>query len=86
LKVVRLSIAAGAGVPTHASNVDVTAVVVKGKGTFTVEGKVREIAPGSVVDMRPNQSHSLQATSEALELIVLHFRLSGGNTAPNCSA
>lgn len=85
LKVVRLSVAAGAGVPTHSSNVDVVAVVVQGTGTFTVEGKPRAIAPGSVIDMRPNQSHSIDAKQD-LELVVLHSRLGGGSAAVTCSA
>lgn len=74
LKVVRLTVATGAEVPEHHSNVDVVVVVVRGAGTFTVDGVTRAIAPGDVVEMAPRVRHSLRADLE-LELVVTHARL-----------
>jgi len=80
VRTVRLTIAAGSEVPTHSSNVDVTAVVVRGSGTFVVEGLPIALAPGAVVDMKPNQQHSIAAHDD-LELVVLHYRLVGSEAA-----
>ncbi|MGH9476644.1 MAG: cupin domain-containing protein [Terriglobales bacterium] len=85
VEAVRLSITAGNSVPTHASNVDVAAVVVKGFGRFILEGKPVELHPGSVVDMHPNQQHSVEAKTD-LELVVLHYRLGSANAAVHCGA
>ncbi|MGH9488264.1 MAG: AraC family ligand binding domain-containing protein [Terriglobales bacterium] len=84
-EVVRLSIAAGNAVPAHASNVDVTAVVVHGAGQFFLDGNAIALQPGVVVDMRPHQQHSIQATTD-LELVVLHYRLGAGDAAVHCGA
>lgn len=85
VRAVRLGVRAGAEVPTHASNADVIAVVVRGSGTFTVAGAARPIAPGDVVEMKPNTPHSIRAR-EDLELVVLHCRLGGGVEPISCGA
>lgn len=86
VKAVRLSIAAGNAVPTHAASVDVFAVVVRGRGQFVVEGHPVALEPGVVVEMRPNQAHSVEA-SEDLELVVLHCRIgSDASIAVHCGA
>lgn len=82
---VRLSIAAGNAVPTHASNVDVTAVCVHGTGRFVIEGKPTDLKPGVVIDMKPNQQHSVEAQTD-LQLVVLHYRLGSGDAAVHCGA
>lgn len=83
MEAVRLSITAGNAVPTHASNVDVAAVCVHGSGRFIVEGKSTPLEPGVLVCMKPNQQHSVEAKSD-LELVVLHYRLDGGDAAVHC--
>ncbi|MGH9465904.1 MAG: cupin domain-containing protein [Terriglobales bacterium] len=85
VEAVRLSIHAGGAVPTHASNVDVAAVVVQGSGRFLVEGKPTALLPGVVVDLKANQSHSIEAQTD-LELVVLHYRSSGGEAEVHCGA
>lgn len=85
VRAVRLGIRAGGTVPTHASNADVIAVVVRGTGTFTVDGEPRAIAPGSVIDMKPNTPHSIDAQQD-LELVVLHCQLGGGVGPITCGA
>jgi quercetin dioxygenase-like cupin family protein len=84
LEVVRLTVATGASVPEHHSNVDVVVTVVRGAGTFTVDGVTRRIAPGNVIEMAPRVRHSLHADAE-LELIVVHARI-GTGVAPHCGA
>ncbi|HZT73294.1 MAG TPA: cupin domain-containing protein [Terriglobales bacterium] len=85
VRAVRLGVRAGASVPTHDSNADVIAVVVRGSGTFTVNGEPRSIAPGDVIDMAPKTPHSIEAR-EDLELVVLHCRLGGGVEPITCGA
>ena len=88
VRAVRLSIQSGHAVPTHSSNVDVTAVTVRGAGTFTVEGKPTHLEPGVVVEMRPDTAHSVAADAgRDLELVVLHYRLSADSpVAVHCGA
>jgi quercetin dioxygenase-like cupin family protein len=85
LNVVRLRVAAGAAVPEHHSNVDVVVTVVRGTGSFTVEGTSRPIGPGQVVVMRPRARHSISASSD-LELVVVHARLREGDAPASCGA
>lgn len=85
LKVVRLTIPAGVTVPEHASNVDVVVTVVRGRGSFTYEGKTHPLSPGTVIDLAPKVRHALAAEGEELELVVTHARLSAG-AAPSCGA
>jgi quercetin dioxygenase-like cupin family protein len=84
LKVVRLQVTAGVRVPEHHSNVDVVATVVRGNGSFTVEGSARTIGPGDVIVMRPKERHSIDAKTD-LELVVVHARLVDGASA-TCGA
>jgi quercetin dioxygenase-like cupin family protein len=85
LKVVRLHVGAGQGVPEHHSNVDVVVTVVRGHGRFTVEGQAHDLVPGAVIVMPPKAKHSIAATSD-LELVVVHARLAGAGAAPSCGA
>lgn len=85
LKVVRLNVNAGFGVPEHHSNVDVIVTVVRGSGDFVIEGKTRAIAQGDVIVMKPRERHSIRAASD-LELVVVHARLGDGATAASCGA
>lgn len=84
LKVIRLKVMAGEAVPEHHSNVDVVVTVVRGSGTFTVEGVPRPVGPGDVIVMPPKARHSISAF-DPLELIVVHARLHGGEAA-GCGA
>ena len=85
LRIVRLVVPAGVDVPEHHSTVDVVATVVRGSGTFTVEGAVRAINAGSVVEMQPKVRHSLHAV-EDLELVVVHCRVAAAGAAAHCGA
>jgi quercetin dioxygenase-like cupin family protein len=85
LKVVRLQVAAGGGVPEHHSNVDVVATIVRGAGTFVVEGHARAVSAGDVIVMRPKERHSIAATSE-MELVVVHARLADAGAPAACGA
>jgi quercetin dioxygenase-like cupin family protein len=85
LKVVRLQVEAGGTIPEHHSNVDVVVTVVRGSGTFTIEGKARPIRPGDVVVMGPRERHSITADSD-LELVVVHARLVESGEAASCNA
>lgn len=85
VEIVRLSLSSGSTVPPHASNVDVAATVVKGTGRFLLDGKPIALQPGVVVDMKPNQQHSIEAATD-LELVVLHYRLASGDAAVHCGA
>lgn len=85
VKVVRLQVAAGSAVPEHHSNVDVVATVVRGAGTFTVEGHARPVRAGDVVVMRPAARHSIVADSD-LELVVVHARVAAEGAPATCGA
>jgi quercetin dioxygenase-like cupin family protein len=85
LKVVRLQIPAGGGLPEHHANVDVVVTVVRGKGTFTVGSEQRALNPGEVVIMLPKAPHSIVAETD-LELVVVHARLQHEGEAARCGA
>jgi quercetin dioxygenase-like cupin family protein len=85
LKVVRLQVTAGAAVPEHHSNVDVVATVVRGNGTFSVEGNTRAVGVGDVIVMRPKERHAIVAETD-LELVVVHARVAQAAEAATCGA
>lgn len=85
IKVVRLQVLAGGSVPEHHSNVDVVATVVRGEGSFTVEGQARAVRAGDVVVMKPRQRHAIAATSD-LEFVVVHARVTSSGESPSCGA
>lgn len=85
-KAVRLQVRAGGVVPTHSSNADVIATVVRGAGVFTIAGREHGLAPGVVLEMAPGVEHSIRAQEE-LEIVVLHCRLNLGGAVPvSCGA
>jgi quercetin dioxygenase-like cupin family protein len=85
IKIVRLGVPAGGAVPEHHSNVDVIATIVRGEGTFTVEGQPRAVRAGDVVTMRPRERHAIAADSD-LEIVVVHARVASNGEPPACGA
>ena len=85
VRVVRLRVPAGSGVPEHHANVDVIATVVRGEGDFTVGGQPRAVRAGDVIVMKPKERHSIAAVSD-LELVVVHARVACAGEAPTCGA
>jgi quercetin dioxygenase-like cupin family protein len=70
IKVSRLVLGAGRSLPTHTATYDLIVVVVRGRGTFTVLGEVREVAPGDILDFIPGEQHAVDADEE-LELVLV---------------
>jgi quercetin dioxygenase-like cupin family protein len=85
IKVVRLGVPAGTAVPEHHSNVDVIATIVRGEGSFTVEGQSRAVHAGDVVTMSPRARHAITADTD-LEIVVVHARVAPTGEPPACGA
>lgn len=73
LKVLRINIKAGAGLPEHSAKEEVLITVIKGNGTFTVDSKIRNIHQGGIINLEPNKIHAVTA-KEDLELIVVKIK------------
>jgi len=51
--------------PLHSHDYEHEIVVLEGRGTATLEGEVREIAPGDVLFIPPEREHQFRASSDA---------------------
>lgn len=72
LKIFRIALPAGGGLPEHPAVEDLIIVGVRGKGTIYVEQEVRHVAPGAVLELRRDERHSVEADAdEELELVVI---------------
>lgn len=72
--VTHLLIREGKELPTH--HVDMSVIVVPFKGVieFTGESGTEIIKPGTIIEMEPNEKHSLKAVEDS-QLIVVKSRL-----------
>ena len=73
--VTHLFIRKGEELTTH--SVDMSAIVVpfKGKIEFTGENGTETIEPGMIVEMEPNEKHSLKSVIEDCQLIVVKSKI-----------
>jgi quercetin dioxygenase-like cupin family protein len=78
--VVHLQLDKGQKIPPHRT-VDTTLVVIrKGHVLFTIEGNTKELIPGTLLLMEPNEEHSLDAVEQS-SLLVIKM---GSQTPKNC--
>lgn len=70
LRLLRLDLPPGEGLPSHVAARDVAIVVVKGTGRVSVNGRVVAVDVGSVVGLLPGEKHGIEADS-ALGVIVV---------------
>lgn len=69
IKVSRLIIAPGRGLPPHSASQDMVVVVLRGRGRFIVDEKVRNVEAGDILDFEPDEHHAVEADEE-LELVL----------------
>ena len=81
LRVVRMELPPGEALPTHLAPRDVLIVVVSGSGRVTLDDKVIEVEPGSVVDLAPGQRHGIEAV-ERLKFVLVQAALADELPAP----
>ena len=58
--VVEFEVQAGAALEPHYHNNFEWFYVLRGEGTMTIEGEERDVAPGSLISIGPNQVHTLR--------------------------
>lgn len=73
-QVTHLFIREGKELSTHAVDMSVVVVPFKGKVEFTGESGTETISPGVVIEMEPNEKHSLKALEDS-QLIVVKSKL-----------
>lgn len=66
-----MCLAAGADIDTHTSTKDGGVTVLKGKGTFNLDGQDIVMTPGVFIHMPANAPHSLKAEQDLAFLLVL---------------
>lgn len=72
LKIFRIALPAGGGLPEHPAADDLIIVGVRGRGTIYVEQEVRHVSPGDVIELGHRERHSIEADGdEELELVVI---------------
>lgn len=72
LKIFRIALPSGGGLPEHPAADDLIIVGVRGNGTIYVEQEVRHVAPGEVLEVRRGERHSVEADAdEELDLVVI---------------
>ena len=74
IKIVQLTMKAGALLPDHKTDYTVIVQAVSGSGTATVDGKTVPIDTTHAVVMPPDTMHAVTAT-EDLVILVHHFRV-----------
>ena len=73
-KASRLVMPAGTELPEHSLPDDVVIVVVRGSGVVHVQLEPRRVQPGTVIELGPNEVHSVEAVEE-LELVFVQAAL-----------
>lgn len=74
LRVIRLELPPGEGLPTHAATTDLVIVVVEGTGRLSVGGRVLAVEPGTVVALAPGERHAIDA-DERLKFALIQMTL-----------
>ena len=72
--VTHLCLKSGKDLPTHFVDMSVIVVPFKGKIEFTGENGTETIEPGMIVEMEPNEKHSLKALEDS-QLIVVKSKI-----------
>lgn len=70
IKVSRLVLAPGRGLPPHSASEDLVVVVLRGRGRFIVEQEIRDVETGDILDFVPEEHHAVEADEE-LELVLV---------------
>lgn len=73
--VTHLFIRKGKSLSTHAVDMSVIVVPFKGIIEFTGETGTETIKPGMIIEMEPNEKHSLKAVEEDSQLIVVKSKI-----------
>ena len=73
LSVTLFSFDKGEEISTHDSDGDALALVLSGRGRFTVDGKVHSLEPGECVVMPAQKPHALYAEDAFQMLLVVVF-------------
>jgi len=66
-----MCLGAGSDIDEHTSTKDGVVQVLKGKGTFNLDGKDIEMKPGVFIHMEANAPHSLKADEDLAILLCL---------------
>ncbi|MCP5107535.1 MAG: cupin domain-containing protein [bacterium] len=65
-------IEAGSALPYHSHHHEQVANLIEGEMEFNLDGEIKKIAPGDVVVIPPNVSHSGKAITECRIIDVFH--------------
>jgi quercetin dioxygenase-like cupin family protein len=79
LEVVRLVVAPGKDVPTHEFQGEIIALCLCGRVAIKALGKSLELKAGQLLQYSANEPFSVQATEEALLLVMVARRKAGGS-------
>lgn len=71
VELVRLVVPAGRRIPTHRAAGEITVQCLEGRVAFEREGGVRELLPGDLVHLCPQESHAVTALEDASLLVTL---------------
>ena len=71
LELVRLVVPAGRRIPSHRAAGEITVQCLEGRVAFEHEGAVRELLPGDLVHVCPQESHAITAIEDASLLVTL---------------
>lgn len=71
VELVRLVVPAGRRIPTHRAAGEITLQCLEGRIAFEHEGVIRELLPGDLVHLCPQESHAVTAIEDASLLVTL---------------
>ena len=74
LRVIRLELPPGEGLPTHAAPTDLVIVVIEGTGRLSIGGRVLAVEPGTIVALAPGERHAIDA-DERLKFALIQATL-----------
>ncbi|MFT7578483.1 MAG: quercetin dioxygenase-like cupin family protein [Myxococcota bacterium] len=80
VKIVVVTLQAGATMSAHAASVPVTVQTLSGAGSMTIAGEDYALAPGTVFHMDAGASHALAASKEGPLAVLVHY-LKGARAA-----
>ena len=74
MELARLFLSSGKEIPNHKVRGPIIIHCIKGKVEFTALGTIRELEPGQLLHLMPEEPHAVKAIDDAVVLLTIIFK------------